>query len=90
MLTKATIEFLLKEPHIVCLMSYDGFKNLRRSGMMRTILFFGLIAWVSVHAAPAMNVYTINTADQSVYHAWARASGSAMGESVYASLVGIC
>ncbi len=74
----------------MCLMSNDGFKNLRRSGMMRTILFFGLIAWVSVHAAPAMNVYTINTEDQSAYHAWARASGPAMGESVNASLVGIC
>jgi hypothetical protein len=43
-----------------------------------------------VHATPAMNVYTINTEDQSAYHDWARTSGPAMGESVNASLVGIC
>jgi hypothetical protein len=53
-------------------------------------LFFGLLAWFSVHATPAMNVYTINTEDQSAYHDWARTSGPAMGESVNASLVGIC
>ena len=50
---------------------------------------FLIVSWTAT-ATPAMNVYTINTADQVAYHDWIRDSGPVVGKSLGAHVVGVC
>ena len=50
---------------------------------------FLIVSWAAT-ATPAMNVYTINTADQVAYHDWIRDSGPVVGKSLGAHVVGVC
>ena len=50
---------------------------------------FLIVSWAAT-ATPAMNVYTINTADEVGYHDWIRESGPVVGKSLGAHVVGVC